>query len=65
VIPDPTSDDPIYCLLEDDALIRGVDISTHRLLSRPGASKYDVRLIIEVDVSVTQNRLYNAAFLGD
>jgi len=52
VIPDATIDDPIYCLVEDDALITGLEISTHRLLSRPNASKHEVRLIIEVDVSV-------------
>jgi hypothetical protein len=33
--------------------------------SRPNASKHDVRLIIGVEVSVSQNRLYNTAFLGD
>jgi hypothetical protein len=64
-MPGPQIEEPIYCLLEDDALITGVDISTHRLLSRPRASKYEVRLIIEVDVSVTQSHLYNQAFLGD
>jgi hypothetical protein len=65
VVPDQTTIDPIYCLVEDDALITGLDISTQRLLSRPNASKHDVRLIIGVEVSVSQNRLYNAAFLGD
>jgi hypothetical protein len=52
VIPDQTINDPIYCLVEDDALITGLEISTHRLLSQPAASKHEVRLIIEVDVSV-------------
>jgi hypothetical protein len=65
VIQDPTIDDPIYCLVEDDALITGLEISTHRLLSRPNASKHDVRLIIGVEVSVSQSRLYNGGFLGD
>jgi hypothetical protein len=65
VVPDAAIDDPIYCLLEDDALITGLEISTHRLLSRPGALKHEVRLIIEVSVGVTQSRLYNQAFLGD
>jgi hypothetical protein len=65
VIPDPAIDDPIYCLVEDDALITGLEISTHRLLSPPNTSKHDVRLITGVEVSVSQNRLYNGAFLGD
>jgi hypothetical protein len=62
VVHDPTIADPICCLVEDDALITGLEISTHRLLSRPDASKHDVRLIIGVEVSVSQHRL---AFLGD
>jgi hypothetical protein len=59
------SPDPIYCLLEDDSLIAGINIETGRLLSRPGASEAEVRLIIEVDVRVTQARAYNHIFLGD
>ena len=51
VIDDQTIDDPIYCLVDDDASITGLEISTHRLLSRPNASIREVRLIIEVDVS--------------
>jgi hypothetical protein len=65
VIPDATIDDPIHCMLEDDALITGLEISTGRLLSRPDASKLEVRLVMGVDVSVTQHRMYNQAFLGD
>jgi hypothetical protein len=64
VIDDPTMAGPIYTLLEDDALITKVDVETHRLLSRPNASKHEVRLIIEATVSVTQSRLYNQPFLG-
>jgi len=59
------AEDPIYCLLEDDALIMHCDIETHRLLSRPEASKYEVHLVVEVDVRVTQPRAYNIPFLGD
>ena len=36
VISDDSSiADPIYCLLEDDALIMGINVQTHRLLARP------------------------------
>jgi hypothetical protein len=62
---EPPFDDPIYCLLEDDALILNVNIDTQRLLSRPTAPPNEVRLIIEIDVQVTQSRLYNQPFLGN
>jgi hypothetical protein len=64
IVDDPTMVGPIYTLLEDDALITKLDVETHRLLSRPNASKHEVRLIIEVTVSVTESRLYNQPFLG-
>ena len=53
-----------YCLFEDDGLLAGLNIETNRLLSRPGASEHEVRLIIEVDVRVMQSRFYNQPFLG-
>jgi hypothetical protein len=56
---------PIYCLLEDDSLIASLSVETHRLLSQPNASDHEVRLLIEVDVRVTNSRFYNQAFLGD
>ncbi len=64
-IRDSTLGDPIYCLLEDDALIMHCNIKTQRLLSKPDASKHDVHLVVEVDVRVTQPRTYNIPFLGD
>ena len=65
LVADATVDDPIYCLLEDDALICGFSIETHRLLARPNASRHDVHLVIEVDTRVTLPRSYNHRFLGD
>jgi hypothetical protein len=56
--------DPTYTLLEDDRLITAVEVETRQLLSRPGASKHEVRLIIEVDVRVSRARSYNQPFLG-
>jgi hypothetical protein len=38
--------DPIHCLLEDDGLITAVSVETHRLLSQPSASKYQVHLVV-------------------
>ena len=65
IMADPTIEDPIHCLLEDDGLIAGLSVETQRLLSRPNASAREVRLIIEVDVRVTHPRPYNEPFLGD
>jgi hypothetical protein len=65
VANDPTIEDPIYCLLEDDGLIAGLNIETHRLLSRPNSTKHEVHLLVEVDVRVTHPRAYNEPFLGD
>jgi hypothetical protein len=56
--------DPLFCLLEDDALITDVVIRTDRLLSRPGSSSSEVRLIIDVDVHPTHVRTDNSGFLG-
>jgi hypothetical protein len=57
--------DPVYCLLEDDALITGIGVRTEQLLSRPDAGEKEVRLIIEVDVRVAHPRPYNRVFQGD
>jgi hypothetical protein len=56
---------PIFCLLEDDKLISSLSVDTHRLLGQPAANEHEVRLLIEVDVRVTNSRLYNQPFLGD
>lgn len=55
----------LYCLLEDDSLVTGLDVQTQRLLAKPNAGRNDVHLIIEVDVRVTNPRGYNQMFLGD
>jgi hypothetical protein len=59
------SQETIYCLLEDDALVTGIDIQTRQLLSRPGTTEKEVRLVIDVDVRVVDTRVYNTLFLGD
>ena len=55
----------MYCLLEDDSLVTGLSVETRRLLSRPGYPENEVRLIIDVDVRITDTRIYNTFFLGD
>jgi len=63
--PITSYNEEVYCLLEDDSLISGLNIETSRLLTKPGASEHEVRLVIEVDVRVIQARTYNQVFLGD
>jgi hypothetical protein len=65
IVKDTSIADPIYCLLEDDALIMGADVHTQRLLARSGAGVHDVLLLIEVDVRVVRPRGYNLTFIGD
>lgn len=60
-----TTGETVYCLLEDDSLVTGLSVQTTRLLTAPSASESEVRLVIEVDVKVTDARAYNFIFLGD
>jgi hypothetical protein len=59
------TEQPVYCLLEDDSLLTGIAVETRRLLTRPGAQENEVRLIVDVDVRVPDARSYNTLFLGD
>jgi hypothetical protein len=63
--PSEDKSDLIYCLMEDDKLVTGINIETRQLLNRRGASKFDVHLVIDVDVGITHPRKYNQSFLGD
>ncbi len=57
---------PFHCLLEDDKLITTLTVRTDRLLSKPGADKHEVRLIIDVVVSPTVIKLeLNSGFVAD
>ncbi|HRX40204.1 MAG: hypothetical protein KDA48_07700 [Amphiplicatus sp.] len=55
---------PIYCLLEDDAMVSGLEVQSERLLTDQNHPKDYVRLMIEVDVRVREARAYNLPFLG-
>ncbi|MGO9025279.1 MAG: hypothetical protein ACLQIQ_13435 [Beijerinckiaceae bacterium] len=57
-------DDPIYCLLEEDSLVSGLQVETERLLTTDDYPVDYARLIIEVDVRVRQAMIYNQSFLG-
>jgi hypothetical protein len=59
-----TTQHPIYCLLEDDSFVSGLNIESERLLTDQNHPKDYVQLIIEVDVRVRQATVYNVAFLG-
>jgi hypothetical protein len=55
---------PIYCLMEDDALVSGLQIESERLLTDKTNPPDWVRLNIEVDIRVKQATIYNQSFLG-
>ena len=56
-----TKDDPIYCLLEEDALVSGLEVQSERLLTDQNHPSDYVRLIIEVDVRVRQTTILRQA----
>jgi hypothetical protein len=64
VIEKTEQTEPIYCLLEEDSLVSGLQVESERLLTDQSHPNDFVRLIIEVDVRVRQTRIYNQSFLG-
>lgn len=64
VFKSETTPNPIYCLLEDDSMVSGLDVQSERLLTDQNHPKDYARLIIEVDVRVREARAYNLPFLG-
>jgi hypothetical protein len=60
-----TLPNPVYCLLEDDALTTDFSVKSGQLLTRPEGSDADVRLVISVTVKVAHVRSYNMALIGD
>lgn len=65
IVKGEESGSPIYCLLEDDSLLTGLSVKTERLLGGERSDQSEVRLIINVDVRVSNARIYNQSFLGD
>lgn len=59
-----TKQNPMYCLLEDDSMISGLDIESERLLSSQKNPADYVKLTIEVDVRIKRPMIYNQSFLG-
>ena len=60
------TNDPFFCLLEDDSLISSWSVRTEQLLSLP-ADMHDsyVRLIIDVFIKVTRITEGNISLMGD
>ncbi len=59
--PDET---PLHCLLENDALISGVNVRTSRLLQTVGKDESNqVRLVIDVTVKITMLTWNNSIFI--
>lgn len=59
-------ENPFYCLLEDDHLITGFQVTTDRLLRPPrdGEGVNDVMLVIRVKVMPTMHTVGNSGFLA-
>ena len=64
VVEKNSQDEAIYCLLEEDSLVSGLQVESERLLTGSDHTADFVRLIIEVDVRVRQAMIYNQSFLG-
>lgn len=64
IVADKDAPSPVYCLLEDDALVSSLDVKTERLLQGDNQPRDYVRLIIEVDVKVRYATIYNQSFVG-
>lgn len=60
----PPTDDPLYVVLEDDALISDVSIKTGRLLGDKAKKPHTVRLTIDVTVKVLRVMDQNQCLIG-
>jgi hypothetical protein len=58
-------ENPLYCVMEQDALITGVNVRTDRLLTVPNGDVHQVHLIIEVTIRVMRVSWDNLGFLGE
>ena len=54
---------PFFCLLQDDALVTGLSVTTDRLLV-PGAKPSEVLLVINVRVGASQSVYDNLGIIG-
>ena len=61
---DSSQQNPIYCLLEEDSMVSGLNVETDRMLCESNQPADYARLTIEVDVRVRQAMIYNQSFFG-
>jgi hypothetical protein len=59
-----TKIEPLYCLLEDDSMISGLESESERLLGDNPIIPDFVKLMIEVDVRIRRPMIYNQSFLS-
>jgi hypothetical protein len=55
---------PLYCLMEDDSMISGLNVESERLWGDSSHPDDYAKLTIEVDVRVKRTTIYNQSFLG-
>ena len=61
----PQMQDPTYCLLEEDTLISGFEVSTGQLLFPQTQKPNEVHLVIEVEIRVLRLGSWNICLLSD
>jgi hypothetical protein len=58
------TDDPLYVVLEDDALITDFSIKSGRLLGRAAKKKHEVRLTVDITIKVLRVFGQNQCLIG-
>lgn len=56
--------EPLYCLMESDALVAALDVETGRLLQPQSDHPQEVTLVIEVEIRVLKAGSWNIPLLG-
>jgi hypothetical protein len=64
VLEDAEAPEQMFCLMEEDSMVSGLQIESERLLSGQNQPNDFVKLVIEVDVRVRFPMSYNQLFLG-
>jgi hypothetical protein len=60
----PPTDDPLYVVLEDDALISDFSVKSGRLLGRGAKKKHEVRLTVDITIKVLRVFPQNQILIG-
>ena len=59
----PQKESPIYCLMESDSLVQGLDIDTDRLLTPTTQDDREVHLVIQVTINVLRVGEWNICLI--